>query len=303
MGSGGDWERYAGLAAAWLVTAGATFGLAALAPRLGWIDQHGDDPELRARKPRRTPVPLVGGAALLAGLCASLPFGPWAADLPWPALLAAFALGSLDDRLPRGLTWRTKLFGQLIVALLLALPRHDSGGQCLTLFLIALLAQNAANTFDNADGALPALAALALRTELPVVGALLGLLPANLLFRRGAERVPHCYLGDAGSHVVGILWAATPSAWPVLLLPCADLLRLAVVRLRAGHKPWQGDRQHLAHRLEARGLPPVAVVLVLVGIALPSAFAAPDSALHSLGWFLTVASFLAVLGSTRAPRR
>ncbi len=162
-----------------------------------------------------------------------------------------------------------------------------------------MVAQNAANTFDNADGALASLAALALRSPPIVLGALLGFLPANLLFRRGAERVPLAYLGDAGSHLLGILWAATPAAWPALLLPVLDLARLARVRVREGSVPWRGDRRHLAHRLAASGLAPLPVAAVLAAIAAPSALGTGSTSAVLAGAAGTIVLFALALHCTR----
>ena len=87
------------------------------------------------------------------------------------------------------------------------------------------------------------------------------------LRRRGD---PRAYLGDSGSHLLGMMLLLTPAAWPLFLLPLLDLARVAAVRLREGRPIWSADRLHLAHRLQAAGLAPTAVVAVLVGIALPA---------------------------------
>ncbi len=282
-----------------LVAALSTWGLARLGMRRAWIDRRdGGDPDLLARKPRVAPVPLIGGAALLLTLAVWDAIDARATALPWPALLLAFAVGTLDDRLPAGLDWRAKLAGQTLAAALLAtgpgLEWHERAGW----IAIGVLAQNAANTFDNADGALASLAALGLRAQPAVLGALLGFLPANLLVRRGRERVPLAYLGDAGSHLIGILWAADPRAWPVLLLPLLDLARLALLRRSLGRAPWQGDRRHLAHRLAARGLSPPVVVLALIGIALPAALLAGSGWMWGLGVLGTALLFAGAVRAT-----
>jgi hypothetical protein len=113
--------------------------------------------------------------------------------------------------------------------------------------------------------------------------------------------VPRAYLGDAGSHVIGILWAADPRAWPLLVLPLLDLARLAFLRRSLGQPPWRGDRRHLAHRLAARGLGPVAVVLALLGIALPGVFLTGSGLARVLGALGTVLVFAAALRFSSAP--
>ena len=283
---------------AFLIVGVMTPILAQVALRWGWIDRR-EDKELRSRKPREQPVPLVGGAAIVLALaCLSL-LGRGAA-LPWPALLAALALGTLDDRLRSGLRVPIKLAGQAVVAALVAFELGQGAGQVLGWFLLTGIALNAANTFDNADGALAGVGALAFGGSLGICGALLGFLPWNLARRDPTQRepAPIAYLGDAGSHVVGVLWAATPSAWPVLALPLLDLARLWRLRRSLGQAPWVGDRRHLAHRLEARGLGREFVVGTLVCIAAPS-FLLPDWASAQPGsvtWLLAAGFGVALTG-------
>ena len=144
----------------------------------------------------------------------------------------------------------------------------------LAVLLGALTAMNAANTFDNADGALSAMGALGMWSVAPAAaGALLGFLPfnANSTWRRTGT--PSAYLGDAGSHLVGMLVLLHPLAWPVLLVPLFDLARLSVVRWRAGSRPWIGDRRHLAHRMAGAGLGPGSVACALALISAPGCLA------------------------------
>jgi UDP-N-acetylmuramyl pentapeptide phosphotransferase/UDP-N-acetylglucosamine-1-phosphate transferase len=111
-------------------------------------------------------------------------------------------------------------------------------------------------------------------------------------------------LGDSGSHVLGVLLAATPGAEPLLLLPLLDLGRLALVRRARGRKPWEGDRRHLAHRLELMGLGPVAVAGCLAGLLLPTWLAArigAGSGLVVLGMLLTTMLYFMVVYLTPDP--
>lgn len=287
-----------------LITAGALFiGTSvvtllcvSLAPRLGLVD---DASDARDRKHHVRAVPLVGGSVLALALFSrvwiegvdvvggdvafGIAFAPravlWAAGI-------AFLTGLVDDLLPRGLGPIAKFGGQTAAGLalaggLLVGGAHASIALCALAVLAAIVAQNAANTFDNADGALTAVAsagfAFAAPTGLPFVGATLAFLPWNLLrasdaasARRGAAQTPRAWLGDSGSHLLGILLLTTPIAWAALALPLVDLLRVIVVRKRAGDPIWVGDRRHFAHVLQARGLSPVRVVLVLVALALPA---------------------------------
>jgi len=312
--------------AALAVACGASLAAALVLPRLarraGWVDAAGRS----ARKLQRRPVPAVGGAICLAGLLAgwallasqgrpgaSLPGGGLAGLLGgvagggaalWPlgGVLAAFAVGLVDDLLPRGLGPRSKLAGQAAAGLVLGAPllaRGAEPGAALAVSLLALgavVAANAVNTFDNADGAAGTLAALGCLGPAPLVTASLApFLALNLARRRDGE--VGAYLGDSGSHLLGLLILMTPPAWPVLALPLIDLLRLAVVRTRAGSAPWVGDRRHLAHRLLARGVPRLAVPAVLAGLALPTVL------LGFAGVAPTAVLFALALRRTAGPRR
>jgi UDP-GlcNAc:undecaprenyl-phosphate GlcNAc-1-phosphate transferase len=282
-----DWMERLGdpRAVAWIGACAATWCLARLAPRLGWVDQ-GDG----GRKLQREPLPLVGGAAVAFGLALAAALGGferapagipgWLPPLasPWSlaALAAALLLGAIDDVQREGMRPAAKLIGQALCGALLAAPLFADGDWLRALLVIgaALAALNALNTFDNADGAAAGLSLLALASALPAASlALLGFLPFNLRRSDGSAlicRLPRAILGDSGSHLLGLLILLTPAAWPALALPLLDLARVALERIRSGQPPWVGDRRHLAHRLQARGLSPSAVALALASIALPS---------------------------------
>jgi UDP-N-acetylmuramyl pentapeptide phosphotransferase/UDP-N-acetylglucosamine-1-phosphate transferase len=282
-----------------LVALGASL-LAALvlvpfARRAGWVDGGASE-----RKRAVEPLPLCGGAIVLAGVLAgwvamelggraqagfvpgrelrelvSAALGREVTLWPLGALLLAFAIGTLDDLLEDGLRPAQKLAGQAAVGVVLALPVVMAAPQdprAWAVLALAVLAAcvvlNLVNTFDNADGAASGLGCAAALGSAPFfAAALAAFLPFNLA-RRG--RAPRAILGDAGSHALGLLLLLEPAAWPALALPALDLGRLVLVRARLGRAPWQGDRRHLAHRLQARGLAPVQVALVLLGLSLPA---------------------------------
>jgi len=316
------------------VSALATLGLARVAGLVGW----GDAPsaETAGRKLQRRAVPTVGGLAILVGLACAPPWGDglgslYRSSLHGPdglfgllglatTILAVLVVGGWDDRRPGGLRPLTKLalqalalapfagavFGRLWAESGLA-PALAFGGFVVGAGLVAL---NVVNTFDNADGAVASVAAVAFAASAPwVSAALLGFLPFNLDARlpwNRASRAPTAYLGDSGSHLVGLLILLVPAAWPALWIPALDLARLCVVRLRAGSRPWIGDRRHLAHRLQARGLPPVAVAASLAGLALPgclgSALAGRVPGALTGGLVLGALAFALTLALTAAPR-
>ncbi|QDV06901.1 WecA-like glycosyltransferase [Planctomycetes bacterium Poly30] len=271
-----------------------------VAVRIGWIDQLGDQ---AYRKLRKQPVALVGGAAILVGVGVAVVLEvagerrPWEAlgrtlgTIAWPGLLAAFVLGLLDDVAEDGLTARVKFGGQLLVAALVAwypgsIFADASALECLGLGLLALIAMNAVNLFDHADGLAGILGAFAMFTGTgPMAklfaGAALGYLPFNLFVRHSAREAPldvgeersrsapYAMLGDSGSHLVGVLIATTPGAWWFLALPVLDMLRVVIGRLRRGRPFWRGDRTHIGHLLEEIGFAPVTVAMLIATALVP----------------------------------
>ncbi len=304
-----------------LATAAATFMFVRIAPRIAWTD---GGTSLRKRDVE--PLPLVGGAALVVGLLAAwlalelvgrdavgfVPgrelrnmvaraLGPDTTLWPLGGVLTAFVVGTIDDATSDGLRPGMKVLGQALAGCVLGLPlvvaaplHVEAWGMLALLALGAVVALNAINTYDNADGAASGLGVLALAWPAPMFAAsLAAFLPFNMAW--GTRRAPRAILGDAGSHVLGMLILITPTAWPALALPLFDLARLVVVRSGLGSAPWVGDRRHLAHRLQGLGLRPTRVALVLAGIALPSvALGEPASALGSP---LTLACALAATAS------
>ena len=274
----------------------ATPVLATVALHANWVDRREG---LEDRKPRTDPVPTVGGFALLIAIAVAC---VWAGPLwTWPALLAAFSLGLLDDSLPGGLTPLQKLTGQLVVASLLAAAAPLGDHSSWVAGLTAMVAMNAVNTFDNADGAAGGLGLVGLAPT-AAGAACLGFLPWNLA-RRPGRSAPFAYLGDSGSHLLGVLIASTPGALWVLLLPLLDLARLAPLRLRAGSKPWVGDRRHLAHRLEAAGWGPIPIAIGLALLAAPPVWglALAGSWGVIVGAGLTVGGFTVIVRATSDP--
>jgi UDP-GlcNAc:undecaprenyl-phosphate GlcNAc-1-phosphate transferase len=297
------------LAIALAATAGATAALIGIAERRGFADDPSFAPD-RKKQPRG--IPPVGGPAVLVGLVASSAALGSAAPL-LPALLLALAVGFVDDRVPGGLRPAALLAGQSIVAAALVMGgwRIAEDGSPIVLggsFLAAIVAMNAVNTFDNADGAASSLGILGLASRSPLAAAsLLGFLPFNLWLRRGGA--PLAYLGNSGSHLLGVLLVADPIGRFALVLPLLDLARLAVARIRAGEPAWKGDRRHLAHRLQRAGLSPTVVVVVVLAIAAPSILGASGHAAEGgssvslvAGIAITALAFGAAIFATREAR-
>ena len=202
--------------------------------------------------------------------------------------LGAFGIllvGWLDDK--HELRPRAKFAGQFLIAALVA-----ASGARITLFVPSLVFSyavtilwiltviNAFNFMDNMNGLCAGLGAIgayhfaiiaAADSQYLVAliafltfGALLGFLPYNFPRARA-------FLGDAGSHLVGYLLAVLailphfytvrhPRRWAVLIpllvlaIPLVDLVWVVLLRWRIGQPFYQGDTNHLSHRLVRRGL-------------------------------------------------
>ena len=258
------WVLFGGLLSGLLVVVGR---------RVGWLDPRPGAVPLE-RKAQRAPAAPVGGAVVVGVAILGLPIVLWEGfDLgAWTSLsgaevaavLLAFAVGTIDDLLRDGLAPAPKVAAQLAASL----PLLADGGPLAV--VVAIVAMNAVNTFDNSDGAAASFGSVALLLPNPAAaGALLGFLPWNL--RRGSDSLPKAYLGDSGSHAIGMLVAVHPASWPALALPLLDLVRVVHLRHRAGQPAWVGDRRHLPQALERIGLPSWGRVAVLSSAAAPAA--------------------------------
>jgi UDP-GlcNAc:undecaprenyl-phosphate GlcNAc-1-phosphate transferase len=208
--------------------------------------------------------------------------------------LGMLIVGVLDDK--HELRPRAKFIGQVLIAFLVA-----ASGARITLFVHSLLFSyaitmlwiltviNAFNFMDNMNGLCAGLGAigawcfaiisaasgqyLVALTALLTFGALLGFLPHNFPHARA-------FLGDAGSHLVGYLLAVLailphfytvqrPRQLAVLIpllvlaVPLGDLVWVVVLRWRRGQPFYQGDTNHLSHRLARRGLTRTQTVLLI----------------------------------------
>ncbi len=291
--SGSPLPALVALATGFAVALFATPLLCGVARRVGLLDPLRAGRAERARKLQERPVAVVGGLVVLAGAMA----GGGGPGLGWSllglsapsvgaallALVVAFAIGLVDDLVAGGLRPAVKFGLQCAAGVPLGVGLASANptlGVAVPWILCAAAASavalNALNTYDNADGAAVGLGALALAMPHPAAaGALVGFLPFNLDGARtetshGARTAPSAYLGDSGSHLLGMLILLSPAAWPALVLPLVDLGRVALERTAAGYAPWLGDRRHLAHRLAARGMSRAATLLSLMLVAGPA---------------------------------
>ncbi|MBI3763223.1 MAG: hypothetical protein HY260_15360 [Chloroflexi bacterium] len=268
------------IVAAGLIAFVATPFTLLVARRVGFVDKPS------VRKVHLTPVPLLGGVAIYAGLVAGLAlFGQ---ERPVRELIGiaggvtiASAFGLWDDRF--GMHPAVKLFGQLLAGTLLI----ASGVQTrllnswldvpLTLFWIVGIC-NAINFLDNMDGLAAGLSAVASGSFMvlalfngqtlvaslaaAVMGACLG-----FLFYNFSPAIT--FMGDAGSMALGFMlavlglkleFAGRPplSTWmvPIVVLgvPILDTTLVVLSRFRRGAAVTQGGTDHTSHRLVRMGM-------------------------------------------------
>lgn len=244
-----------------------------------------------ARKVHATPVPRVGGIAMVIAILLVLLL--WGASTPsMHALLFSVALllifGVWDDRNTLGSGM--KFLGQGLAAVLMMawgglsvatvtwterMPLPGWLAVPLT-FLFLIGGTNAFNLADGLDGLAGGMAVLCLcgiallaytvgnatvgLTAAVIVGALIGF----LRFNTHPARV---FMGDGGSQVLGFSAAALAvlltqepgvplsTALPLLLLgiPIIDTLMVMTERILAHQSPFKADRRHIHHRLLALG--------------------------------------------------
>ncbi len=275
-----------------LVLAAAATPLARRAAlRFGFIDQPAQ------RKLHSSPIPLLGGIAIYAGVVGALLLVAGSKEIlevigiltgaTWVAVM-----GLWDDR--RGLSASVKLFAQIVGAVILIvvgihtrLPIPDWMDMVLTVTWVVGIT-NAFNLLDNMDGLSSGIGAvsaayfllLAALSGQYLVGAfaaaLLGACIAFVYFNFNPARI---FMGDAGSLFLGFLMATlgikmrfpTNVPWvtwmvPLLVLgvPLFDTSLVFVSRLRRGLNPMTTPgKDHVSHRLVLLGWTRREAVLVL----------------------------------------
>jgi UDP-GlcNAc:undecaprenyl-phosphate GlcNAc-1-phosphate transferase len=219
-----------------------------------------------------------------------------------------FAMGVVDDlKKPRGgqgLHFKPKFAVQCLAALcLLAFDiridfvKPDYLAAVLTMLWVVGIT-NAFNIIDIMDGLSSSqamVAALAfLMISLPsealyvnfasaaLAGAALGFIPWNLSGKR------KIFMGDSGAMTLGFLLAGVSlgtrysdsndfgvfAPLLILLVPMYDTLFVMFLRLRKGHSPFLGSKDHFALRLERLGHPRGRIVLVSAAVSVLLGFLA-----------------------------
>ncbi len=264
-----------------------------IALELGFVDAPA------ARKLHGEPMPMLGGAAMVLGalmaLGAALLFA--VGSLPRSvagALIASCVValvGLIDDRF--GLPPWAKLAGQLLGVLVLIafgirvqLPIPEPLNYLLTFLWVAGIS-NAVNFLDNMDGLSAGISAVAAAFIL-LLGAFNGqvlvsalaaaVLGACLGFLRYNFKPATIVMGDVGSLFLGFLLAVLAMqlrfpqnsnfvTWmvPVFILglPVFDTTLVVFSRLRRGVSPATAGKDHVSHRLVARGFGQREAVLLL----------------------------------------
>ena len=244
-----------------------------------------------ARKVHTTPMPRVGGIAMVAG--AVTPLLIWG-DKPESVLAFLLGVGVIlvfgvwDDRRP--LNHRVKFFGQAIAVAIVVfyghvyiqyVPFYNSEPipywMSIALTFFALLGTtNAINLADGLDGlaggatfmsiaAISLLAFMAGDTNLLMLAtAVMGSIVGFLRFNTHPAQV---FMGDAGSQFLGfaagvlviiLTQQSAPTlspAIPLLLLglPILDTFIVMGQRIFEGRSPFKPDRNHLHHKLLSLG--------------------------------------------------
>ena len=263
-----------------------------LALSIGFVDV----PVPGERKNHPNPVPYLGGVGLVLGVLSGLVFEyPLASKVALIVLAATLlaAIGLVDD--DRTVSPSFRLAAELLaatVATAAGLRIHATAIPILDFALTVIWIvgiTNALNLLDNMDGLAAGITAvasagvfvLAVGSGQPVIatfaaataGACLGFLAFN-------KPPASVFMGDSGSLFLGFVLAVitidvdvalpTPRGFlvPLMLLaiPVTDTTMVTVARLRRHRSVLQGGRDHLSHRLVARGTSPRQAVAKLLGL-------------------------------------
>jgi UDP-GlcNAc:undecaprenyl-phosphate/decaprenyl-phosphate GlcNAc-1-phosphate transferase len=293
--------------------------LGRFASKWGIVDPPG------TRKVHDTPIPRIGGLAMVIGVLVAALLTIDLAPGDRYFLIAAGVLmifGVLDDRFD--LDYRVKLAGQLLAVLIVVflgdiqirsitlddrvmLPSWIS--LPLTIFFLVGIT-NAINLADGLDGlaggttflCFGALAMLAhISGETVCASLTFAFAGAVLGFLRFNTYPATVFMGDAGSQLLGfavgvLSLRATQSsetvisaATPLLLfaLPILDTLSVMVQRIGEGRSPFSADKNHIHHKLLKLGFDHHEAVLVIYLI---------QGALFLLAYGLRFESDLTILG-------
>lgn len=278
--------------------AGMTFLLTPLvrrvALRYGWVTKPAHDRWNHRLTARLGGVALFGG--FLAGLLLLWPWNRWLVLLV-VSCTGAVCLGLWDDLRP--MRPYSKLLLQLTLGCVVV-----AGGVRIELFpwpwlaiplsvFWLVLMMNAFNLLDNMDGLAAGIGALAgffcglhaaAAGQWPVATVAAIISGVCLGFLRYNFPPANIYMGDSGSHLLGLSLAAIAlvGSWQhstqllsilavpvfVLAVPIFDTSFVAIQRLLHQRHPFQGGLDHVSHRLAILGLSQRQTILWLYGLGI-----------------------------------
>lgn len=306
----GGWS-YLGIFA---VTLALSLGLTPLALRLALRRQVLDRPEVADHKGHESPVPYLGGLAIVgsfaAAVLAAAIVRPPHSGLRELAILlgTAFALsviGLIDDLRNLGPFVRfAAQIGAGFAAWTAEVRVDIFAGDALDLLITVVWVvgiTNAFNLLDNMDGLSAGVAAIAagsffliaaVNGQFLVAGLSVALAGCALGFLRSNFHPARIYMGDAGALFLGFMLAILGMKLqfdgprqvtffvPILVLGVAifDTTLVTVTRLLNRRSPLRGGRDHTSHRL------------VFVGIPVPAAVGLIYAAAVSMGWLALITS-------------
>lgn len=165
--------------------------------------------------------------------------------------------------------------------------------------LLTVFITNAINLIDSIDGLASGLSAIAcvfygaifFKTGLHVyamiafgtLGTLIPFFYYNVF--GNAEKHGKIFMGDTGALTIGLLLSVmsiricnipdaeldvNPAvlAFAPLLIPCSDVVRVFMHRIKTGRNPFVADRCHIHHKLLTMGMSPRLAMTVIVGSSL-----------------------------------
>lgn len=265
-----------------------------------------DHPD-QERKTQVVPVPRLGGLAVVIAFAVSVLaalslLGRWnqvalAASVLVPALGMAL-VGFLDDKKSLAPYPRLAMQAGLAALAIVMGTRIQVFGNVwidgLLFILWALILINGINLLDNSDGLAATtvmvgavgatiIAALSGQILISLMGAALAGVSLGFLFHNWFPA--RVYMGDAGAYFLGFMLAiltvrlrpegSLPLEGVIIaillaLLPILDTTFVVISRLRRGIHPFTAGRDHLSHRLQARGKSVPVSVLILQGVLVVS---------------------------------
>lgn len=265
-----------------------------------------DHPD-QERKTQVVPIPRLGGLAVVIAFVVSVLaalslLGRWnqvalAASVLIPALGMAL-VGFLDDKKSLAPYPRLAMQAGLAALAIVLGTRIQVFGNVwidgLLFILWALILINGINLLDNSDGLAATtvmvgavgatiIAALSGQILISLMGAALAGVSLGFLFHNWFPA--RVYMGDAGAYFLGFMLAvltvrlrpegSLPLEGVIIaillaLLPILDTTFVVISRLRRGIHPFTAGRDHLSHRLQARGRSVPVSVLILQGVLVVS---------------------------------